>query len=70
MSLSLATGALWAGDPFLRALLIGAAVGVGLVAVFAVYAWLAPRVRNYAAYRKTRRLHTQVERQRRGEGSR
>lgn len=51
-------------DPFRRALMLGIVTGAALVAVVATYAWLAPRVRAYSGYLKTRRLHRRVERDR------
>jgi hypothetical protein len=53
-------------DPFDRALARGIGLGAGLLLAFALYAVLAPRLRNYAAYVKTRRLHGRVERMRGG----
>lgn len=53
-------------DPFARSLARGVGLGVGLLLAFALYAVLAPRLRNYAAYTKARRLHGRVERMRGG----
>lgn len=52
-------------DPFRQALTAGVGLGLSAFAALALYSWLAPRLRSYAAHLKARRLHRRAERQRR-----